>query len=166
MARLEFTTAGSVDQPVDHPATLPPSGDLDIEYPSRAKRARREQMLVLPVTENEQATGTYTVHKASGSTYEVNLPAGTCECPDHQGGGSRCKHLRRTAMAVTETPLPAPGQATAAYYQTHVRELRGAFAMLADQVSGYVGRGRSGATQAVETYSRFVSVIDDALEAH
>ena len=165
MARSESTTAGSVDQPVDHPATLPPSDDLDIEYPPRAKRARREQMLVLPMTENEQATGTYTVHKASGSTYEVDLPTGTCECPDHQDGGSRCKHLRRTAMAVTETPLPAPGQGTAAYYQAHLWELRGAFAMLADQVSDYVGRGRSGATQAIETYSRFVSVIDDALEA-
>jgi hypothetical protein len=47
--------------------------------------------------------GEYTVFSGSGNTYTVNLPAGTCTCPDGQRG-SWCKHAYRVAFVTGEIP--------------------------------------------------------------
>jgi len=76
---------------------------------ARAERARGERMRVVAA-----GSGRYEVTSESGATYEVDLPAGRCACPDHQFRGVRCKHLRRTAMEVTAGTVPAPGERAAA----------------------------------------------------
>lgn len=50
------------------------------------------------------------VVETAGGTYVVALDSGTCTCPDHAIRGSRCKHLRRVAMDVTDGLLPAPDE--------------------------------------------------------
>lgn len=70
----------------------------------RSTRARREPMTVYPLRDRRYLVDT------AGGTYVVALDAGTCSCPDHEMRGSRCKHLRRVAMAVTEGALPAPDE--------------------------------------------------------
>ncbi|MES3160843.1 MAG: SWIM zinc finger domain-containing protein [Halorubrum sp.] len=96
----------------DHPND---SGDLDDEdepadrdetdgQDDRSVRARREQMTVYPLRDRR-----YLVETAGGS-YVVALDAGACSCPDHEIRGSRCKHLRRVAMAVTAGEIPAPDE--------------------------------------------------------
>lgn len=70
----------------------------------RSSRAKREEMTVRPLRDRR-----YVVETAGG-TYVVGLEAGTCSCPDHEIRGSRCKHLRRVAMAVTDGRLPAPDE--------------------------------------------------------
>jgi hypothetical protein len=57
--------------------------------------------------------GRYAVDSQSGATYVVDLPAGSCTCPDHQIRGERCKHLRRVAIEITTRRLPAPGKRAA-----------------------------------------------------
>ena len=47
--------------------------------------------------------GDYTVFSGSGNTYTVNLPEGTCTCPDGQRG-SWCKHAHRAAFVTGEIP--------------------------------------------------------------
>ena len=47
--------------------------------------------------------GEYTVFSESGNTYTVNLPAGTCTCPDGQRG-AWCKHAHRAAFVTGEIP--------------------------------------------------------------
>lgn len=47
--------------------------------------------------------GEYTVFSGSGNTYTVNLPEGTCTCPDGQRG-SWCKHAHRAAFVTGEIP--------------------------------------------------------------
>jgi hypothetical protein len=47
--------------------------------------------------------GEYTVFSGSGNTYTVNLPAGTCTCPDGQRG-RWCKHAYRVAFVTGEIP--------------------------------------------------------------
>lgn len=56
--------------------------------------------------------GRYAVD-TEGGTYVVDLDGQSCTCPDHQIRGARCKHLRRVAIEVTETRVPAPDQRTA-----------------------------------------------------
>lgn len=74
----------------------------------RSARAWTERMAVRPLGE-----GRYAVDSQSGATYVVDLPAGTCSCPDHLIRGQRCKHLRRTAIEVNEGRVPPPGRARA-----------------------------------------------------
>ncbi|WP_459879653.1 hypothetical protein [Halorubrum gandharaense] len=50
------------------------------------------------------------VVETDGGTYVVALDAGTCTCPDHAIRDSRCKHLRRVAIEVTEGTVPAPDE--------------------------------------------------------
>jgi hypothetical protein len=47
--------------------------------------------------------GEYTIFSGSGNTYTVNLPEGTCTCPDGQRG-SWCKHAHRAAFVTGEIP--------------------------------------------------------------
>jgi hypothetical protein len=47
--------------------------------------------------------GEYTVFSGSGNTYTVNLPEGTCTCPDGQRG-PWCKHAHRAAFVTGEIP--------------------------------------------------------------
>jgi hypothetical protein len=47
--------------------------------------------------------GEYTVFSGSGNTYTVNLPAGTCTCPDGQRS-AWCKHAHRAAFVTGEIP--------------------------------------------------------------
>lgn len=55
--------------------------------------------------------GIYDVRSESGNTYQVDLPAETCSCPDWQqrepDGG--CKHLRRVRIEVQAGRVPTPG---------------------------------------------------------
>jgi hypothetical protein len=53
--------------------------------------------------ESASDDGEYTVFSGSGNTYTVNLPAGTCTCPDGQRG-AWCKHAHRTAFVTGEIP--------------------------------------------------------------
>jgi hypothetical protein len=47
--------------------------------------------------------GEYTVFSESGNTYTVNLPEGTCTCPDGQRS-AWCKHAHRAAFVTGEIP--------------------------------------------------------------
>ena len=53
--------------------------------------------------ESADNDGEYTVFSGSGSTYTVNLPEGTCTCPDGQRG-AWCKHAHRAAFVTGEVP--------------------------------------------------------------
>jgi hypothetical protein len=78
---------------------------------TRSQRALSEPMAVVAL-----GGGEYDVVTADGErpVYTVDLPAGTCTCPDHRMRGARCKHLRRVAIDVTAGRVPAPGQRAAA----------------------------------------------------
>ncbi|MFB6106742.1 MAG: SWIM zinc finger family protein [Halobacteriaceae archaeon] len=97
-----------MSQPASPPLTTLSGGDADGTGPdpdSRAGRARREPMAVLPV-----GGGRYDVVTGDHHVYTVSLPASTCTCPDHRHRGARCKHLRRVALAVTAGLVPPPGE--------------------------------------------------------
>ncbi|SFR33408.1 SWIM zinc finger family protein [Halogeometricum limi] len=86
-------------RPVRRKTTLPASG-----YAGRARRARAEAMAVRPLRD-----GRYVV-ETEGGTYVTDVEAGTCTCPDNAIRHARCKHLRRTAIEITEGIVPAPGE--------------------------------------------------------
>jgi hypothetical protein len=72
----------------------------------RAHRARSEQMHV----SLRRTGGLYDVRTASGSTYRVDIAAGSCTCPDWterepEGG---CKHLRRVRLELDANRVPTP----------------------------------------------------------
>ena len=88
-----------------HPAHTPasqhqrlPPGDAT----GRALRARTEPMTVRPLRDRRYVVET------DGGTYVVDVERRTCTCPDHAIRGSRCKHLRRVAIEITEGRVPAP----------------------------------------------------------
>lgn len=85
----------------DPPLSTLPGGDPE----TRAGRARWEPMAVVPV-----GAGRYDVVTAESRVYTVDLPDGSCTCPDHQHRDARCKHVRRVAMEVTAGRVPAPGE--------------------------------------------------------
>jgi hypothetical protein len=66
-----------------------------------AKRVRRALDSFFHV--EPAGDGEYTVFSGSGNTYTVNLPEGTCTCPDGQRG-SWCKHAHRAAFVTGEIP--------------------------------------------------------------
>ncbi|GAA0514963.1 SWIM zinc finger [Halorubrum aquaticum] len=85
------------------------AGDVDRDPDSnredgRSERAKREPMTVRPLRDRRYVVET------DGGTYVVALDSGSCSCPDHEIRGSRCKHLRRVAIEVTEGRLPAPDE--------------------------------------------------------
>jgi hypothetical protein len=55
--------------------------------------------------------GRYVV-ETEGGTYVVDLDASICTCPDSAIRESRCKHLRRVAIEITEGLVPSPGERT------------------------------------------------------
>ncbi len=57
--------------------------------------------------------GRYAVDSQSGATYVVDLPAGSCSCPDNQIRDRQCKHLRRVGIEITTRRVPAPGRRAA-----------------------------------------------------
>jgi len=75
-------------------------GCTDLE--ERDVRALTEYMTVLPL-----GGDVYSVTTQSGSEYRVDAREGRCTCPDYQYRNVRCKHLRRTAFATGERPIPA-----------------------------------------------------------
>ncbi|WP_372910319.1 SWIM zinc finger family protein [Salinigranum sp.] len=85
--------------PASQHTRLPPAGAT-----GRALRARTEPMTVRPLRDRRYVVET------EGGTYVVDLDRRTCTCPDHAIRGSRCKHLRRVAIEVTERHVPAPGE--------------------------------------------------------
>jgi len=107
--------AGGADDPDDvaDPDDVDVADDMDVAddgenhggtEEDRSTRARRESMTVYPLRDRRYLVDT------AGGTYVVALDVGTCSCPDHEIRGSRCKHLRRVAMAVTEGTLPSPDE--------------------------------------------------------
>jgi len=96
-----------------HPEHTPASR-ADPDRPSaeerdpRAARARTEPMTVRALR------GAGYLVETDGGSYVVDLDGGSCECPDHEIRGTRCKHLRRVAMAVTGGDVPPPGRRHAA----------------------------------------------------
>lgn len=49
----------------------------------------------------------YEVTTDSGSAYIVDLRTESCECPDHEYRGVRCKHIRRAAFESGRRAIPA-----------------------------------------------------------
>jgi hypothetical protein len=82
--------------------TVRPPADGDVELSPRGRRAREMAAAV-----DHQGGPLYEV-RTRGDEYRVNLEAGTCECPDHEHRGARCKHLRRVAIEVTDGEVPPP----------------------------------------------------------
>lgn len=84
------------------PASLSlPESELD----RRSVRARTE-----PMTVEALGDALYEIRTENGSTYLVDLSSRRCSCPDHTFRDVRCKHLRRVAIEITESRVPAPGQ--------------------------------------------------------
>lgn len=50
----------------------------------------------------------YEVHSQSDNTYETDIEAETCTCPDHQRSGTFCKHLRRVDIEIRTGTVPQP----------------------------------------------------------
>lgn len=87
---------------------MSPSTESGRSPDGRSRRARREEMRVVPVGD-----GTYEVWSRSGHVYDVDVEHGRCTCPDHRFRDVRCKHLRRVAIEITLGEVPAPGERAA-----------------------------------------------------
>ncbi|MFT4880168.1 MAG: secreted PhoX family phosphatase [Natronomonas sp.] len=90
------------------------------------QRAREQSMLVVPYVDMDgEATGMYEVFTESPDQdggdlgrYDVDLAGGDggrCLCPHHQYREARCKHIRRVALAINESDVPAPEQDATRY---------------------------------------------------
>ncbi|WP_435065285.1 SWIM zinc finger family protein [Halobaculum sp. EA56] len=101
----------AVDHGADADTDPNADGDTDANTDTdpRAVRARTEPMTVYALRDDDA----YLVDTEGGS-YVVDLGSGTCECPDHEIRGSRCKHLRRVDLEVGIGRVPAPGERVAA----------------------------------------------------
>ena len=93
----------------------------------RSARARTQQMVVIPQMDPDgECIGMYDVHSLeSGEVYTVILDLSRCSCKDMEFNRpeSGCKHLKRVAIEINETGLPAPGQ-QAGEYPTSIEEAR------------------------------------------
>lgn len=96
MTQLEHTPASPEKRPL-----APDIARLD----DRSARAWTESMAVTPL-----GRGRYAVDAQSGNRYVVDLPDGSCTCPDASIRGERCKHLRRVAIQVNRHEVPPPGK--------------------------------------------------------
>jgi len=52
---------------------------------------------------------TATVQAGEDKVYEVHIQKQTCECPDHQFRGSRCKHIRAVNLFLAELMVGQEG---------------------------------------------------------
>ena len=77
--------------------------DAQPSIDDRTRRALDECMTVLPGDRD----GAYTVVGENDETYQVDLHARACSCPDHEYRDAYCKHLRRCEVATGREPLPA-----------------------------------------------------------
>jgi len=96
------------------------ASDESTDDQTRDDRARTEQMLVIPETDDENTcVGLYTVYSASGNEYTVDLDGVDvpCSCPDmeYHRPADGCKHIRRIEHLIQTTPLPAPDESAADY---------------------------------------------------
>jgi len=98
------SSASTVSNP-DSTASEKSSTD-DTEPDPRTQRAREEDMDVSLLAKG----GVYDVHSQSGNTYEVDVVAQSCTCPDWQKREpeSGCKHLRRVDIEIKTGSVPRP----------------------------------------------------------
>ena len=116
------------------------SPDMDDLTPDkrRAIRARTENMIVVPQTDDDGVCiGMYDVHSESGSTYTVVIDQPRCcDCPDTEYRDvAKCKHRRRVACEITESGCPAPGEEVGEYAD-HLDALRDSLQEELDTVAG------------------------------
>lgn len=97
--REEFSAPCDVNRP-RNPLM---EGGYSIDDP-RTRRALSEDMAVHFVERGPS----YQVDSESGNSYEVNVEAETCTCPDHQDREVFCKHLRRVDLEIRTGVLPGP----------------------------------------------------------
>lgn len=84
------------------------SADIEsTDLEPRTERALTECMTVLP-----DGGEIYTVVGENGGTYRVDGCEDRCTCPDHKHRRSRCKNIRRVAVATGAQPIPAGVAAT------------------------------------------------------
>jgi hypothetical protein len=93
----------------DAPAALQTAAtDDSIDLNERDVRALSQYLTVLDdYGRARDADGLYMVVSESGEEYLVDTRTDTCECPDHEYRGVRCKHLRRVAFATGAREIPA-----------------------------------------------------------
>ncbi|MFT4948317.1 MAG: hypothetical protein ACI9CA_000437 [Natronomonas sp.] len=103
------------------------------------RAARQESRVVVPdVDDDGQTTGFYHVYSTPNEgqlgASHVRVALGgladgaACGCRRHRHEGIRCEHIRRVAIAINETPLPAANRPAAPYFRhvlpKRVRALR------------------------------------------
>jgi hypothetical protein len=74
----------------------------------RTERALSEPLSVVsldgtPVESTDETIVMVVSH--SGETYHVDAEVGRCECPDHEHRDARCKHIRRSRVALGLQPV-------------------------------------------------------------
>lgn len=97
--REEFVEACSVDR-LSSPLF---EGGYSIDEP-RTRRALSEDMTVRFLERGPR----YAVESESGRTYEVDVEAETCSCPDYATREVFCKHLRRVDLEIRAGVTPGP----------------------------------------------------------
>lgn len=87
-------------------ATTPHSADTDFD--ELDIRALTQFLTVLnDVGHARDADDLFVVVSESGSEYLVDIRERSCECPDHEYRGRKCKHIRRVEFATGRRPVPA-----------------------------------------------------------
>jgi len=106
-AAKSATTATSSPSPATtpQPATALEAGGYSIDGP-RTRRALNEKLDVRFATVGPL----YEVRSESGNTYDVDIEATTCTCPDFEQRqpDDGCKHLRRVDLEIRTGLVPAP----------------------------------------------------------
>ena len=100
--RTKTMTRNDADDDGNDRSADSPAIDARRDPSAVAKRLHRALDNLFHV-EAVNASGEYRVHSESGNTYTVNLPAGTCTCPDGQRG-PWCKHAYRVLFQTGELP--------------------------------------------------------------
>lgn len=96
------------------------SDQESIDVEPRTRKALEQYMTVLEDQGRVRGRdGQYLVVSESGREYLVDARLGTCECPDHEYRGVRCKHIRRVEFATGHHEVP-PGVDVAGNLGEHV----------------------------------------------
>lgn len=83
------------------------NGIDDEQTDDRDRRALEQYLTVLEDQGDVRGrTGEYEVVSESGSSYVVNTLLGTCDCPDAEYRGVKCKHRRRVEFATGAREVP------------------------------------------------------------